>query len=52
MKFALGGVENIVGKREYAHYLHFLLFPQCFQRATFSGLCGKKFNSVKHNPDL
>ena len=30
-------VENIVGKGEYAVYQHFLLFPQCFQRASFSG---------------
>ena len=26
-------VENIVGKRENAGYHHFLLFPQCFQKA-------------------
>ena len=26
-------VENIVGKGENADYLHFLLFPQCFQKA-------------------
>ena len=25
-------VENIVGKEEIAHYEHFLLFPQCFQK--------------------
>ena len=25
-------VENIVGKREIAHYEQFLLFPQCFQK--------------------
>ena len=24
-------VENIVGKREIAHYVQFLLFPRCFQ---------------------
>ena len=38
-------VENIVGKGENAGYWHFLLFPQCFQKASFSssfksGLCG------------
>ena len=38
LKFALGGVENIVGKGKNAGYRHFLLFPQCFQKATFSGL--------------
>ena len=25
-------VENTVGKGEVAHYKHFLLFPQCFQK--------------------
>ena len=37
-------IENIVGKEENAGYQHFLLFPQCFQKAfSFSGstLCGK-----------
>ena len=28
-------VENIVGKGENAGYQHFLLFPQCFQKASF-----------------
>ena len=28
-------VENIVGKGENAGYLHFLLFPQCFENASF-----------------
>ena len=31
-------VENIVGKRENAGYQHFLLFPQCFRKASFLGL--------------
>ena len=31
-------VENIVGIGENAGYQHFLLFPQCFQKASFSGL--------------
>ena len=30
-------VENIVGKGENAGYQHFLLFPQCFQKASFFG---------------
>ena len=37
LKFDLGRIENIVGKGENAGYQHFLLFPQCFQRASFSG---------------
>ena len=28
-------VENIVGKGENAGYQHFLLFPQCFEKASF-----------------
>ena len=34
LKFALGRVENIVGKGENAGNQHFLLFPQCFQKAS------------------
>ena len=30
-------VENTVGKGEIALYEQFLLFPQCFQNACFSG---------------
>ena len=37
LKFALGRVENIVGKRENAGNQHFLLFPQCFQKAPYTG---------------
>ena len=37
MNFVLGRVENIVGKGENAGYKHFLLFPQCFQKASLSG---------------
>ena len=29
--------KNIVGKGENAGYQHFLLFPQCFQKVSFSG---------------
>ena len=44
LKFALGRVENIVGKGENAGYQHFLLFPQCFRNASLSGpgFCGKE----------
>ena len=31
-------VENIVGKGENTGYQHFLLFPQGFQKASFSGI--------------
>ena len=40
LKFDMEKVENIVGKVENAGYQsnqHFLLFPQCFQKASFSG---------------
>ena len=37
LKFVLLRVENIVGKGENAGYQHFLLFPQCFLKASFSG---------------
>ena len=30
-------VENIVGKGEDAGYQHLLLFPECFQKASFLG---------------
>ena len=36
-KFVLDKMESIVGKEENAGYQHFLLFPQCFQRALSSG---------------
>ena len=34
-KFVLERVENIVEKGKDAGYQHFLLFPQCFQKASF-----------------
>ena len=37
LKFQDGKVEDTVGKGENAGYQHFLLFRQCFQKATFSG---------------
>ena len=34
-------VENTVGKGKIARYEQFFLFPQCFQKACFSGAsCG------------
>ena len=33
-KFELGRIENIVGKAENAASQHFLLSPQCFQKAS------------------
>ena len=36
LKFILGREENNVGKGENAGYEHFLLFPKCFQKASFS----------------
>ena len=33
-KFVLGRVENIVGKKENTGLQHFLLFPQCFKKAS------------------
>ena len=36
LKSGLGRVENIVGKGENAGYQHFLLFPQCFYKDSFT----------------
>ena len=33
----MGWVQNIVGKGENAGYQHYLLFPQCFQKAPYLG---------------
>ena len=38
IKLLLDRVENIVAKGENAHYKHFLLYPQCFQKPSFFGL--------------
>ena len=38
LKFVLGRVENIAGKGENDGYQHFLLFQQCFQKASYPGL--------------
>ena len=37
LRFALGRLKNIVGKGGNAGYQHLLIFPQCFQKASFSG---------------
>ena len=39
----LGGHENIVGKEQNAGYQHFLPFPQCFQKPSFSKPFLKKY---------
>ena len=49
LKFVLGMVENTVRKGKNAGYQHFLLFPQWFQKASFSRsleveLCSKELN--------
>ena len=38
MIFLPNRIENIVGKGENASYQHFLLFPRCFLKPSFSGL--------------
>ena len=38
LKFLLQRVENIVGKGENAGHKHFLLFPQCFQKDSYTGV--------------
>ena len=35
LKFVFGRIENIVEKEENTGYLHFLFFPQCFQKLSF-----------------
>ena len=37
VQFLFDRIENIVGKGENAGYQHFLLFPQCFQKALSLG---------------
>ena len=37
MTIVFNRVENIVGKGENAGFQHFLLLPQCFQKAFYSG---------------
>ena len=33
IRIVFHGIEDTVGKEENAGYQHFLLFPQCFQKA-------------------
>ena len=37
LKFLLERIENMVGKGENDGYQHFLLYPQCFPKLSFSG---------------
>ena len=40
-------IENIMGKGENAGYQHFLIFPQCFQKASFLGVVKSRDCVVK-----
>ena len=51
IKFALGWVENIVGKGENAGYQDFLPFPLCFPKASILGPLKSNF-SVNRFLDL
>ena len=49
LKSVIRYIENIVEKKaENADHQHFLLFPQCFQKLSFSVL----FKSLPHNPEF
>ena len=43
-KIVSDSIENIVGKGENAGYQHFLLFPQCLQKASYP--CSLKIEIV------
>ena len=47
LKFVLQRIENIVVNGENAGYQCFLLYPQCFQKPSLSGLCGKELNKIE-----
>ena len=53
LKVVLQTEDRIVGKKENAGYQHYILFPQCFQQASFGVAetqnCVAKSN-VKHLP--
>ena len=54
LRFAFGRVEKIVVKGENAGYQHFLLVPQFFQKASFSGslkvgIAWQRVTSLLHN---
>ena len=38
LKFVSGRVENVMGKGENAGHQHFRLFPQCFQKTSYTAL--------------
>ena len=46
-KFVFGRVENIVTKGENADYQHFLHFPKCFQKPSFSRVIKRRDSVVK-----
>ena len=57
MSLVFKRAKNIVGKGENAGYQDFLLFPQCFQKAFYSGLlkvgiCGKELTLLPHRRRL
>ena len=50
-------LENTVGKGEIARFEQFLLFPQCFQKACFTGtskgvIVWEWVNSLQNNPNV
>ena len=47
-EFIMERVENIVGKGENAGYQHSLLFFQCFEKASLSGLLKVYFQFFSH----
>ena len=50
MVFVFHKAENIAGKGEYAGYQNFLLFPQCFQKASSYGLLKVGILCYRVNP--
>ena len=48
LTLVLGRAEKIVGKGENAGHQHFLLFPQCFQKASFFKVSKNQDCVVKH----
>ena len=50
LKFVLGRIQNILGKGENADYQHFLLFPQCFQKAPCFKVVKGRNHVVKSYP--
>ena len=56
-KFYCNRLENMVGKGKNAGYQHFLLFPQCFQKASCSegfevGIKGLKTKTWVRQPPV